>query len=344
LVIFCLLCFSVDEVKAQVWQWSASVPNVFSPETNDHLQAFLWIPPGCHQLKGVVLGQHNMLEEGILEHPDFRKTLAALDFGEIWVTPGLDLVFDFQQEAGAAFDSMIHGLADSSGYHELDFIPVVPIVHSAAASFSWNFAAWNPSRALAVLSVHGDAPLTNKTGSGCPSPDWGCRTIDGIPGLMVMGEYKWREDRIMPALTFVKAHPRAAISFLAYAGHGHFDFSDALMNYLATFIRKAAEYRISKDSKPDSEGHIALKSVNPEEGYLMERWMQNHKERYASGTYSHFGGDRQRAFWYFDRDMTERTQRYYKQAQGKKMQYIGIAKNGQLFRGRKYNGAVECPF
>jgi hypothetical protein len=59
------------------------------------------------------------------------------------------------------------------------------------ASFPWNFAAWNPGRTLAVLSVHGAAPLTKYTGCGQPNPDWGNRPLDGVPSLMVMAEFEW---------------------------------------------------------------------------------------------------------------------------------------------------------
>jgi len=44
--------------------------------------------------------------------------------------------------------------------------------------------------------MKGDAPLTDMIGSGRPNPDWSDRNIDGIPGLMLMGEYEWLEGRI----------------------------------------------------------------------------------------------------------------------------------------------------
>lgn len=72
----------------------------------------------------------------------------------------------------------------TSGYDELKVVPIVPVGHSAMATFPWNFAAWNPERALAVISYHGDAPRTNLTGYGGANLEWGrTRNIDGIPGL-----------------------------------------------------------------------------------------------------------------------------------------------------------------
>jgi hypothetical protein len=79
-----------------------------------------------------------------------------------------------------------------------------------------------------------------KTGNGKPRIDWGDHNIDGVPGLMVMGEYEWWEDRITPAFEFMAKHPKTPLAFLADAGHGHFDYSDEMVFFLAMFIRKAA--------------------------------------------------------------------------------------------------------
>ena len=49
------------------------------------------------------------------------------------------------------------------------------------ASYPWNFAAWNPARTLAILSVHGDAPQTQITGNGRPNPDWAAATLTAFP-------------------------------------------------------------------------------------------------------------------------------------------------------------------
>jgi len=90
-----------------------------------------------------------MTEEGILEHPEFRKALSDLGMAEVWVAPPFDGVFKFDQGAGDRFSAIMKALADESGYSELDYAPIVPIGHSACASYPWNFAAWNPGRTLA---------------------------------------------------------------------------------------------------------------------------------------------------------------------------------------------------
>lgn len=326
LIVFVLL--NIGTARAQEWQWMVSADNVISKETNASPNAFLWIPPGCKQVRGVVVGQHNMIEEGIFEHPAFRKALADIGFAEVWITPGPDLVFDFNKGAGETYNLILKKLAGESGYTELEFAPIVPIGHSAAASYPWNFGAWAPSRTLAMLSVHGDAPLTNLTGSGQPNPDWGNRAIDGIPGLMVMGEYEWWENRLAPAIKYKQQHPAAAISLLADAGHGHFDYSDALVHYLALFIKKAAQYRLPVNMPLNK--YPVLKPVDPQKGWLADRWHRDSLPQAAAAPYAQYKGNRPQAFWYFDKETADATEKYYAAARGKKAQYIGFVQNNSL--------------
>jgi len=66
-----VIIWPVFFANAQVWQWSVKVDSVVSGETRDHPRAFLWIPENCKQVRAVIFAQHNMIEEGILEHPAF---------------------------------------------------------------------------------------------------------------------------------------------------------------------------------------------------------------------------------------------------------------------------------
>lgn len=327
MILLAIWSLSTSSFAAE-WQWSVEIKSVISGETNDHPRAFLWIPSDCKQVRGVVAGMHNMLEEGIFEHPQFRKTLSEIGFAEIWVTPGLDPLFDVTKGSQESFDEMLNSLADVSGYTELKFAPVVPIGHSALASYPWNFAAWNPQRTLAMLSVHGDAPLTNLTGCGRPNLDWGNRTIEGIPGLMVMGEYEWWENRLSPAIAYKNKYPKAPISLLADAGHGHFDYSDNLVAYLAMFIKKVAAIRLPATMPMDKPA--TLISVDPSKGWLADRWRKDSIPQAKAAPYNQYKGNKAKTFWYQDKEMADATEKYYAQARGKKEQYIGFMQNNVL--------------
>ena len=295
------------------WQWSV---------TTEKGRAFLWIPAHCRQVRAVVVGQHNMIEQGILEHSSFRKTLTDLGIAEVWIAPPMDHVFRFDQGAGQKFDAMMQALADVSGYAEIKLAPIIPLGHSACASYPWNFAAWNPGRTLAVLSVHGDAPLTNRTGSGHPNPDWGDRKIDGIPGLMVMGEYEWGEERLQPALDFAQSHPGVPLSMLAEPGSGHFNYDDQLVDFLGMFIRKAIALRLPPEVSPDKAPE--LKPVNPRDGWLVERWHLHQGRTVPPAPYARYTGGRADAFWCFNEEMANAIQNYSADQAGKLPQLISL--------------------
>lgn len=319
----CYPCF------AQEYQWSVTLKGHISGETNNNPKAFLWIPSNCKQVRAVAFGQHNMCEETLFDHPDFRKTMSELGFAILWVSPGFEQQWDVKNNCQKIFDDMMADLADVSGYSELKFIPIVPIGHSAMATFPWNFAAWNPERTLAVISYHGDAPRTNLTGYGRDNIDWGPkRNIDGIPGVMIEGEYEWWEARVNPALAFRIMYPESCISFLCDVGHGHFDVSDDVVHYISLFLQKAVQYRLPPNQSLDKPTELI--KVNMKKGWLAERWHPNQKKRTKPALFSNYKGDSHDAFWYFDKEMADATEKYYARSRNKKDQYIGFTYKGHL--------------
>ena len=76
----------------------------------------------------------------------FDKEMAELGFAIVWISPGIDQQWDVTKGCQKAFDHMLEDFARVSGYSELEYVPVVPLGHSAMATFPWNFAAWNPEK------------------------------------------------------------------------------------------------------------------------------------------------------------------------------------------------------
>ena len=328
LVVLLSLFMQTTRVAAAPWQWSVEIKELISEETNAHPSAYLWIPENCKQVRAVIIGQHNMTEETIFEHSEFRKNMGKLGIAEIWITPGIDQRWDVTKGTQQIFETMMKNLSEISGYTELEFAPVIPIGHSAMATYPWNFAAWNPERTLAVLSIHGDSPRTHLTGYGRANLDWGTRTIEGIPSLMVMGEDEWWEDRLITSFDYRREYPNAPLSFLADAGHGHFDISDELIDYLSLFLKKAVEYRLPKHSLSDTQ--VQLIPVEAKTGWLADRWRKNEKPTAEAASYDKYKGDKNHAFWYFDKEMADATEKYYANERGKTEQYIGFEQKGKL--------------
>src|SRR5689334_15275876 len=88
-----MLALVLSDVRANeaVWQWSVPFGEG---------RAFLWIPEDCWQVRAVVVSQHNMIEQGILEHATMRRALAELGIAEVFIAPPFDRPFAFDRDAG----------------------------------------------------------------------------------------------------------------------------------------------------------------------------------------------------------------------------------------------------
>src|SRR5690242_11277011 len=106
-------CVASYSANAAVWQWS--VPVKSEKPQNGPARAWLWIPPACETIRGVVVAQHNMEEISILENSKFRDGLAEMGFAEVWISPFFDHWFRFNEGAGDIFNGMMERLADESG-------------------------------------------------------------------------------------------------------------------------------------------------------------------------------------------------------------------------------------
>jgi len=343
-IIYILFFLHTARLMAQqpVWQWKVDVEVMTSTENNAHPQAFLWIPENYKQVKGVIVTQHNMIEEGMLENPYFREVMGELGFAEIWITPSVSITYDVNKGDDKVFDYVLHELAETSGYSELEFAPIVPMGHSALASYPWNFAAFMPERTLALVSVHGDSPQTNLTGSGRPNPDWENRSIDGIPALFIMGEYEWWDARIAPAYTYIAKHTESVITLFCDAGHGHFDYSEAMVKYVADYIRKAAKQRLP--AKMPLNAMPKLIKVKPQQGWLMDKWRHDSLPQAPSAKYDAFKGERKTASWVFNKEHAKATEAFYAASRGKTMQYIGYNQNGAVLQPKKTHANYQLDF
>jgi hypothetical protein len=319
-----------------VWQWFTLVPGAVSQETKAAPRAFLWIPPHCRRVRGVVVGQHNMEEETILEHPQFRKALADLDFAAVWITPALGLVFHGDAGPGERFEAMMKDLAGTSGYEEIAMVPVVPIGHSAAASFPWSFAAWKPERTLAAISISGQWPFVSVP----DQPELPAEALDGVPGLVAMGEYEWASDRAGEGLKARRGHPRHPLAFLAEPGGGHFDVSAEKVAFCAFYLKKAAQYRL-----PVEPGQ-PMRFIDPtREGWLVDRWRINKPRTAHAGPVGSYKGDAGQAFWCFDEETARAVEAFGAQHRGKIAQLVGCLQQGvTASQDKNTHQQVTLPF
>ena len=342
----CLLLLALAPLPslAADYQWSATVDEIVSTETGGHPRAFLWIPPDCRKVRALLIGQHNMQEEPILEHPAMRQTLAGLCFGALWVTPAMGSNhFRFDLGAGAMLERLMQTLAARSGYGELATAPLVPIGHSAMASFGWDMAAWNPQRVLAVISTSGIWPYFKDPGTGnAAGPEWGERSVDGVPGLVIKGEYEvqgnmrdgWYAGAKGDSLT---RHPRTVLTHVIEPGGGHFEVSDQRVELMALFLRKAAQYRLARNG--------SLTPIDPRRGgWLFDGWQRDTVPAAPAAPVASYRGPRDRAYWAFDAEMAKAVASFQGRFRQQDTLLIGYRQQNGLTRPRPDHAMVHLKF
>lgn len=265
-------------------------------------KAYIRLPRYQKTVKAVLYCHQNMTEEVLFRSSRFCSKMDSLGVAMAFVQRGSQN-WDVNSGCQERFETIMKSFAEGTAHPEIATAMVIPFGHSAQATFPWNFAAWNPERTLCIISYHGDAPRTNLCGYGRANVEWGrTRNIDGIPGLMVMGEYEWWEARLLPALAFRMMYPDSRISFLCDAGRGHFDLCEATQDYIAKFIAKA------------------LDAPRPEEGCMYSRWFEDGSET----------DDPHEQFWYQDEEMVSLTKARYEASRFRKPQYLSCRLNGRF--------------
>lgn len=320
------------ETSAADYQWSAPADGIVSGENGKSPEGFLWIPADCKEVKALIFAFQNMNEETLFSSDRFRGRMARNGIAILWIAPGFGQEWNIYDGVQSAFEGLMIDLSKKSGHPELTKVPLIPFGHSAQATMPWNFAAWNPERTLCIISYHGDAPRTNLCGFGRSNIEWGrTRNIDGIPGLMVMGEYEWWDARLRPALAFRMMYPGSCISFLGDAGRGHFDLSDRTIDYISRFIEKSVDKRLANDQ---------LVPVKPEEGWLAQSWHPGQNRRVKAAAWNDYRGCRHEAFWYFDKEMADMTEARYEETRGKKPCWLCFVGTGGSLLG--YDPKAHC--
>ena len=223
-----------------VYQWSVEVPELVSRETGEHPRAYRWMPETCEKVRGVVVGNDNMLEETLFAHEDFRKELAASDLAVVFVQPGFQ-GFNTKcdaEDAKIIFQTLAR-LGEESGYSELGEVPVAPLGHSAWSDWPWYMAFAVRERLFAAVSLKGAWPHMK------PYRENFAARLSGLPALLVGGEYEGFEKGMAENAAYYEKQTNDTFRIVCDWGAGHFDYSPELPGMLGRFLTQ---------SRRDSEG------------------------------------------------------------------------------------------
>lgn len=308
------------------WQWSVPVP-----ETNGC--AYLWIPPSCKQVRGLIVTDANMLEQAATEDPIIRKAAAKANLGIVYFRPKTFMWFKYLEGAGEILERTLTDLARESGYSEIELAPLMPLGHSASTPFASYVAYWKPERTIAAIILKGAI---------FPAPDFD-KDADAreVPAFAIVGEYyewpmgdksrlaRWSRDRDEAQKRRSQEH-RELMTFFTDVSRGHFDWTEDLAHITALYIKKAAKYRLPEKALPD--GPVTLNKIDPQSGWLFDSDTVL-AEHVPPAPYAKYAGDRAKAFWAFDQEMAKAIDRYGADQKTKAHQMVTFTQAGKAVDG-----------
>ena len=295
----------------QVFQFMTT--QSYSPDTNKfrpHTSiAYLWIPPTCTKVKGVLVFGYNVPEHWLVGHPAIRKVCAEQDLAILFTCQSCRLFgvcadgqypAEAKAKAHATFlQQIMDALARESGYAELSTAPWLPIGESMSLMLVTYLVNGAPQRCIAGIHLKDgqwgaiqatDVPMLEACGTAV---QWGHPNYD-IATL-------WKEM----ATTDLGCHieKRTAVptwpgSLLVEAGSAHFSCTELMCRFLAQYISAACKARIPAD------GSSTLRPVDLNSGYVACLPVPAATPMKPK-PYSECTPEERTLPWYFDRELAQ---------------------------------------
>lgn len=246
------------------------------------------------------------MERELAADPRIRRVCAEQQLAIVFLKCGLN---------AADIPGTLDRLAEASGYRELSVAPLFFVGHSAGGPQARRAARQFGSRCFGLLQYRGADPGdVDHNGAHAIAP--------GIPALMMVGQFdefgkigrdaddveNWEKDRDKLA-AFRSRNAGHLASLAVEPGAGHFAWSERNAEYVAMFLRKAAQVRIP--SAIDVAEPVKLKTIDPAGGWLTDLALRS-RARQAPEALAQFAGDRSFAAWHFDQEMADATVAYHR--------------------------------
>jgi len=300
-LLHCLLTFLiVNTISAAVFQFS--IPVTKAKEIN---HALIWIPQNAPKVRGVIMAGMTLMEREFVKDEIIRRVCADENLAIIFLNCGLSSV-DISQ--------VLADLSTVSGYDELVRAPLFFVGHSAGGPQAKACAIKYADRCFGLVLYRGGTP-----GGTNPVPP-------GIPVLMMLGQFDefggtmrddsgretWEGGRDQLA-AFRAADERNLGCIVVEPGAGHFGWSKRNADYLALFIRKAAQSLLTSDG--------TLRPINHRSGWLTEL-PSRCPSSYSPACYEQYSGPKTNTSWHFDEELARATINYHKDLNRKRDQFI----------------------
>jgi hypothetical protein len=295
-------------------------------------RVYLWVPPACRNVRGLIVAFKNLTEQRWLEDPIVRSAAGEECLGVVWIGAGRrsGLSADMGLGAGDAFLAMQRDLAQVSGFPEIANAPIIPTGHSAQGQFAWKFAEWAPERTIAAIAIK-TVPLPADL------------DLHGVPLLYIVGQTtewpQYRDGRIgdrdyfwpvvrRSALALRTADSDALIAVAVDPGGGHFDWPDSLARLLALNIHKACVSRLLPYSAA-IPGPMPLRALSYQNGWLLDAAGMD-PDRFKPAPVANYTGKSSEAYWVFDRETADAIERIQGDRVARKKQMLSFSQDAHV--------------
>jgi hypothetical protein len=323
---------NLSKMRCSEFQFTASAPFTDSKGKPQTTTAYLWIPEKCRNIRGIVLAQQNVVEQGFAENAVIRQACRDTDLAMVWFYPAFAPTFEQPDQDGAILQKALDELATVSGYAEIASAPWLPFGHSTMGSFTQRLANWKPDRCLAqiVFKAMTDFTLPNNrqvplfevggnfTEWSQQKKDW-TKNAPNFWGPAAIGKDRGTTHRPM--------------SYLLECGSSHFVMTDTEADMIAMYIRKVVPARLP------SGGGI-LKPVDIDSGWVVDLDMTNPKRSPAQPAKSATDNARN-GVWFFDEEMAKAVETLMNVNWTRKTQIPVILRNDGSMPAVENNGLFE---
>ena len=285
----------------------------FTPDTTKYrpqsTNAYLWIPPTCKRVRGVLVFGYNVPEHWLVGHPAIRQVCAEQDLAILFTCGSFRLAAvchegnypeDLKARAHVDFlQQIMDALAKESGYDELSTAPWLPMGESMSLMIVTHLTNGAPQRCIAGIHMKDgcwsqikstDVPMLEACGTAA---EWGHHTYDIFT--------RWRDMAIDDLDSHIEK--RAAVpawpgSLLIEAGSAHFSVTEPMCRYFAQYIRAAAKARLFADGSP------ALRPIDLNTGYVAGLATPE-ASPVKPKKYSECSPEERNLPWYFDQELAQ---------------------------------------
>lgn len=245
----------------QVFQFMTTQSLTYTNGKQRAATGYLWISPTCQRVRGVLVAGQNVPEHWLVGHPAIRQACADSGLAILWCCPSF---FDWRINDGNHHAKFVQGLLDAlaaqSGYNELATVPWLPIGESMHLQMVIQIIHARPDRCIAGVQVKNailnppdtSVPMLLTVGTTC---EWDQEKVD----LLNQWKNPWLHTEFQRRRAATSTWP---CSLLIEGGSGHFECTEPMAQYIAQYIRVAAQARLSSDGSP------ALRPVDLDSGYV----------------------------------------------------------------------------